>query len=312
MHEQTCLGDVSGIALHDQSEGQDQDAADGKWLFYSAGRKVMRMSPETFEREAVFEIPDCELVWVGGSCRSTTRPPAFSLRPRASAGVYGVAVIDVKAGTARIIYEGPDVHNPLAIFGLHGQYSRNADRKVLIQVNNGMEIDKGGNIVHLVGEKGASLVVVNDDGTNPSCSRLGSRWSSGSRGTSAGWGTEDMVLTTLHRRDRVGAPWIQDRVVAVVPGREYRVVGAGKGFTHIGSSPDGRWWVADDNKTGDLYIGSVKTARYKLFRRSGATFGSPQYTHPHPFFIGDGKAVGWNSDVTGVPRFTRRASPRAF
>jgi len=38
---------------------------DGKWFFYSVGRRVNRMSPETFEREVVFEIPD-ELEGVGG------------------------------------------------------------------------------------------------------------------------------------------------------------------------------------------------------------------------------------------------------
>ena len=98
----------------------------------------------------------------------------------------------------------------------------------------------------------------------------------------------------------------------VVPGQDYRIVGEGKGFTHIHASPDGEWWISDDNKTADIYIGSVRTARYKLLHRSGATFGSAQYAHPHPFFLGDGKSVGWNSDVTGVPQIYVARLPEGF
>ena len=36
------------------------------------------------------------------------------------------------------------------------------------------------------------------------------------------------------------------------------------------------------------------------------------YTHPHPFFLGDGKTVGWNSDVTGVPHIYCARIPEGF
>ncbi len=315
-HETFWVGDIETLRVRQVTDEEDAAApviaADGSWLFYSAGRKVMRMSPETFEREAIFEVPDDELVWVGGIVSLDHTATRFLAPAKGRSGMYGVAVIDVAAKTARIIFEGPDVHNPLAIFGLHGQYSRNADRKILVQVNNGMEIDRHGNIARLIGDLGASLVVVNDDGTNPLVLRAGYSPVERVQGHQCWVGTKDMVLTTLHRRETVTSPWIQDRVVALVPGGAYRVVGEGKGFTHIGSSPDGEWWVADDNKTGDIYIGSMATARYKLFWRSGATFGSPQYTHPHPFFLGDGQAVGWNSDVTGIPHVYAARLPEGF
>jgi hypothetical protein len=315
-YETFWIGDIETLRVRQVTDEEDAAApvvaADGKWLYYSAGRKVMRMSPETFDRETIFEVPDDELVWVGGIVSLDYAGTRFLAPAKGRSGMYGVAVIDVAARTARIIYEGPDVHNPLAIFGLHGQYSRNADRKVLVQVNNGMEIDKFGNIAKLIGEKGASLVVVNDDGSNALVLKAGFSMTERVQGHQCWVGHKDMVLTTLHRRDTISSPWIQDRVVALVPGEEYRIVGEGKGFTHIGSSPDGEWWVADDNKTGDIYIGSIQTARYKLFWRTGATFGSPQYTHPHPFFLGDGKSVGWNSDVTGVPQVYAARIPEGF
>ena len=97
-----------------------------------------------------------------------------------------------------------------------------------------------------------------------------------------------------------------------MPGEEYRIVGAGKGFTHIGTSPDGEWWVSDCNATADIFVGSVRTGKYRLFYRSGSTFGSAQEAHPHPFFLGDGKSVGWNSDVTGVPHIYCARIPENF
>ena len=278
---------------------------DGKWFYYSVERQVKRMSPLTFERETVFEIPG-ELEWVGGIVSVDYSGTRFLAGARGKSGLYGIAVIEPAAETARIVYEGKDIRNP------HGQYSRTPERKVLIQVNNGIVVDGHENILRLVGEKGASLVVVNDDGSNPVTLKAGFSMVERVQGHQCWVGRQNTVITALHRRDDISKPWIQDRLVTVVPGEEYRIVGAGKGFTHIHTSPDGEWWISDDNKTGDIYVGSIRTARYRLLHRSGSTFGSPQYTHPHPFFLGDGKTVGWNSDVTGVPQIYAARIPEGF
>jgi Tol biopolymer transport system component len=88
-----------------------------------------------------------------------------------------------------------------------------------------------------------------------------------------------------------------------VPGEDRcRVVGEGPGFTHVHTSPDGRFWVADCNRTADIFVGTVDGGRMRRFCASGASFGAAQYTHPHPFFLGDGRSIGWNSDATGVPQ----------
>jgi hypothetical protein len=303
------IADLETLAVRQITDEENASAPvvtpDGKWFFYSVGRQVKRMSPKTFEREAVFEVPP-ELDWVGGIVSVDYSGMRFLAGARGKSGLYGVAVIEPAAGTARIVYEGKDIRNP------HGQYSRNPERKVLVQVNNGIEVDRHGNILRLVGEKGASLVVVNDDGTNPVTLKAASSMLERVQGHQCWVGPKNMVITTLHRREDISKPWIQDRAVTVVPGEEYRIVGEGQGFTHIHTSPDGEFWISDDNKTGDIYIGSIKTARYKLLHRSGATFGSAQYAHPHPFFLGDGKSVGWNSDVTGVPQIYVARLPAGF
>jgi hypothetical protein len=303
------IGDLETLRIRQITDEEGAAAPvvtpDGKWFYYSVKRQVKRMSPETFQREVVFEIPD-EIEGVGGIVSVDYTGTRFLAGGRGKSGLYGLLVIEPAAGKARIVYEGKDVRNP------HGQYSRNADRKVLVQVNNGIEVDGYGNILRLIGEKGASLVVVNDDGSGPVTLKAGFSVLERVQGHQCWVGSQNKVITTLHRREDVSKPWIQDRIVTVVPGEEYRIVGEGKGFTHIHASPDGEWWISDDNKTGDIYIGSIRTARYKLLHRSGATFGSAQYVHPHPFFIGDGKSVGWNSDVTGVPQIYAARIPEGF
>lgn len=303
------IGDLNLLSVRQITDEDNASAPvvtpDGKWFFYSVGRQIKRMSPDSFEREVVFEAPP-ELERVGGIVSVDYSGTRFLAGARDRSGQYGLAVIEPLAGKARIVYSNKDVRNP------HGQYSKNAERKVLIQVNNGIEVDAHGNIMKLVGEKGASLVVVNDDGSGPVTLKAGFSMLERVQGHQCWVGPENKVITCLHRRETVGSPWIQDRIVTVVPGEEYKIVGQGKGFTHIHTSPDGRWWISDDNKTADIYIGSVKTARYKLLHRSGSTFGSAQYAHPHPFFLGDGKAVGWNSDVTGVPQIYVARLPEGF
>lgn len=279
---------------------------DGRWFYYSVGHAIWRMSPQTFERELCYEIP-ADLGPAVGIRSMSVDGHRFLTAMRTPAGSYGVAVIDLRERKPQVIFEGPDVRNP------HEQYSHNAGRKVLIQVNDGIEMDEHGNLIKLVGEMGASLHVVNDDGSGHLKLPVGSSLLERVQGHQCWVGDKDMVITTLHRREAPDKPWIQDRVVTIVPGESaYRVVGQGPGFTHIHTTPDGRFWVADCNRSGDIYVGSVTTGRFRLFARSGSTFGAAQYTHPHPFFLGDGKTIGWNSDGTGVPQIYCARIPAGF
>ncbi|MCC7354985.1 MAG: PD40 domain-containing protein [Anaerolineae bacterium] len=280
---------------------------DGKWFYYSVGRVIRRMSPETFEREECFVIP-AELSWVGGISSVDYSGTRFLAAARGPSGLYGVAMVDLAKQRASMIYEGKDARNA------HPQYSHNADRQVMVQVNDGIALDEHGNIVRLVGDNGASLHVLNDDGSG--CVRLnvGSSPLERVQGHECWVGDTNKVITTLHRRESISSPWIQDRIAVIAPGdKTYRIVGEGEGFTHIHTTPDGRFWISDCNRTAKVFVGSVATGRYRLLCNSGATFGSAQYAHPHPFFLlGDGKTVGWNSDVTGVPHVYCAHIPEGF
>jgi len=278
---------------------------DGHWFYYAVGRVIRRMSPETFEREDVCTVTG-DMPWISAHSSVDYSGTRFAAAARGSSGLPGVAVVDL-TGRARMVYEHQDALNA------HAQYSNNALRRVMIQVNDGIERDEHGNILRLVGDNGASLHVVNDNGTGHVKLNVGSTPFERVQGHECWVGKEDQIITTLHRRDRVDQPWIQDRIVVIGPGDDtYRMVGQGEGFTHIHTSPDGKWWVSDCNRTANVYVGSVRTGQYRLFVRSGATFGAPQYTHPHPFFIADGKTIGWNSDVTGVPHIYAARIPEGF
>ena len=279
---------------------------DNRWFFYSAGRSIRRMSPTSFERDEVFVVPDSILAV--GQILSVSQDGCRFLAPACKQpGLPGVAVIDVERGTVDMVAEGRDVLNP------HPQFSLDGQDRIMVQVNDGIEADEAGNILRLVGPMGASLHVLDADGSHRSKLAAGSSAVERVQGHECWIPGENRVLTTLHRRKDPSSPWVQDRIVAVGPqDHEYHVVGEGEAFCHIHVSPDGRYWLSDSNRTAQIFVGSLATGRHRLFCSSGSTFGSAQYTHPHPFFLGDGRAIGWNSDVTGVPHVYYARIPDGF
>jgi hypothetical protein len=279
---------------------------DGRWFYYSVGRSIRRLSPDTFEREDAFEIP-ASVPTVGAIVSVSHDGKRFLAPASRKPGRFGVAVIDIARGTVDVVAEGPDVLNP------HPQFSLDGRDRIMVQVNDGIEVDAAGNILRLVGPMGASLHVLEADGTGQVTLAAGSSTVERVQGHECWVPGENRVITTLHRRRDPSAPWVQDRIVTVAPGEKaYRVVGEGEAFCHIHVSPDGRYWVSDSNRTARIFVGSLATGRHRLFCSTGSTFGSAQYTHPHPFFLGDGRAIGWNSDVTGVPHVYYAKIPDGF
>jgi len=81
---------------------------------------------------------------------------------------------------------------------------------------------------------------------------------------------------------------------------------------HISASPDGRFFVVDDNVTGRLYLGCLATRRVLPFCDMNTSSGSPQYTHTHPYITPGNKRVIFNSDRTGIPQMYAAEIPEAF
>ena len=281
---------------------------DGKWFIYSAGRDVFRMSPDTFEREKIYTVPD--EVGPIAIVRSTSvcgRRAPITCQPKP--GQRACAIIDFDKQTTTVVWDHPDCVNP------HEQYCKNDHRRILIQVNDGVEHDARGQRTRNIGDNGASLHVVNDDGSGHVILPMGQSPLERVQGHQCWMGNRDEAISTTHRRSNVNEPWRQQRIVAAKPGdSEYRIVCEGdvQAFTHIHTTSDGRYFVTDCNRTARIYVGSTTTGRYKLFCSSGATFGSAACTHPHPFFLGNDKTIGFNSDRTGWPHVYVAPIPDGF
>lgn len=278
---------------------------DGSCLYYSVGRDVYRMDATTFTRRKLWTIP--EAIGSVGAIRTISadgKRGVFAHR-RAGEGENGASMIDLETGDAKRIVELPDCLNA------HVQCCRKPGSDLIsIQVNDGIERDAAGNITRLIGDDGASLWLCRDDGSDLTKLNVGSSPLEHVQGHQCWLGQTERKITTMHRREKVSDPWMQDRIAVSGAGDEtYDIVGEGEGFTHIHTTLDGRFWVADCNRTSRVFVGSVKTGRYRLFVNTGATFGAHQSTHPHPFFLGDDRQIGWNSDVTGIPHIYFAAIP---
>ncbi len=279
---------------------------DGQAMYFAIGRTIMRMSPDTFEYEPVYTVPDTFSRFGGVTSISHCGTRLLSTHSRGP-DEHGAMSIDLKAQTCRVVYEHRDCRNA------HAQYVRTNSYKVLVQVNDGILFDKAGNRLRLIGENGASIWVGNDDGSDFVKLNVGSQPLERVQGHQCWVGGQERVITTLHRRESTSSPWIDDRIVSIAPGEaKARLIAQGQAFNHIHTSRDGKWWVSDDNQTGQIFVGSMETGRYKLFVNSDATFGEAQFTHPHPCFLGNAHAIGWNSDQAGVPHVYVAEIPPGF
>ena len=304
------IADIDSLCIRQVTDEPDASvptvSPDGEWFYYLAGRVLRRISAATFEREDCFTLPETPVLR-GAFYTADPSGQRFIAAAVGPDGVPGAAVIDRAAGTVGMIYQNPEALNA------HPQFSRHPCPQVCIQVNNGIELDEHGNLLRLVGERGASLVVMDPDGSNVHQLKAGYSLLERVQGHQCWVGRENRIITTLHWRQSVDSPWIQDRIVTIAAGDEaYRVVGSGQNFTHIHTDPAGEYWVSDSNRTGDIFVGSLATGRYRLLCHSGASFGAAQETHPHPFFLGDGRTIGWNSDVSGVPQIYCARIPPDF
>ena len=282
-------------------------------FYYLDNANLKRIFLEDFSRELFFTIdsnlfPTHGALIPTGGLRSFDKTGRFAvLTAKTEKNNMVTALIDLEDRTVKTAYSDPEALNP------HPQISQNVHSLLLIQVNNGIQYDKEGNLLTLVGEKGASLVACEIDGSNPVLLQVGFSLLERIQGHQCWVGKENKVITTTHRRKTTDAEWIQDQIVMIsVEENIPKVISEGPGFTHIHTDPEGRFWISDCNKSGDIYIGSIETGKYKLVCHSKSSFGSAQETHPHPFFIGNKNIIGWNSDCSGIPQIYMTKIPDGF
>lgn len=214
----------------------------------------------------------------------------------------GIVRYDLKARSWRLIHEARD------IFNSHAQIEPGHGTDVLIQHNRGGELDSQGRILKLDGELGSTLYLIDRNGSNVRGLPIGKPHTAPVQGHQCWIGSTGEILFTVwgSRAELIR----QGNLLAVRPdNRKVRVVAKGRYFCHPNASKSGRFFVSDTQPEGLIVVGSIRTGQHRVLCESRSSFGSPQYTHPHPYFSPDCKWVIFTSDRTGIPQVFAASVP---
>jgi hypothetical protein len=259
-------------------------------------RTLTRLDLKTLEMEDVFDLAQCP----GGHWLIATVSPDeryFVASLRVSSTVWGLYRVDLRDKTWKVFHQQRHILNP------HQQFEPAQGKQIMVQHNRGGIVDAAGNIVRLIGPIGATLYLVDPDGRHIQRLPIGKPYTPPVTGHECWVGrTGRIILTTAG-----------GEIHLVVPGeRRSRLLWRGLPFGHIATSDDGRYFVVDDFARGRIYIGNVDNGRMLPFCDSGASCGSPQYTHPHAFMTPDNRFVIFNSDRTGSAQVWAAELPPGF
>ena len=220
-------------------------------------------------------------------------------------GVAGILRCDVEERRSQVIHAHPE------IFNAHMQWEPGQGKDILIQHNRGGVRDERGRLIRLTGPAGGTLYLIDASGGNVRPLAIGTPYTPRIQGHQCWLGRSGRVLATLggdfEREGKKG------NLVTVAEGDDApTVVAGGRYFCHVSASPDGRLFICDENPSADIYVGSAQTGACSLLCRSGSVFGSPQYTHPHPFLSPDCRYAFFNSVKTGIAQIYACTIPDGF
>ncbi|MEM2352245.1 MAG: oligogalacturonate lyase family protein [Thermoproteota archaeon] len=263
-------------------------------------RDLVKLNLETFEKEVIFDMTNVPLRSIQ-SVSPDQRYCVGTYIPRESIknghATPQVIRIDLKKGEWRVIHENIDIINT------HLQYEPSKGKDILVQHNRGAILDQYGNIIKLVGDEGATLYIIDNDGLNYRPLPVGKPYTNPVTGHECWIGDTGEVLLTIGASREEALRY--GNLLAAKPGAEKaRVVAKGCRLIHISASKDGNLFVGDwpGVPNTPIVIGSIKTGRWIILCYSGASLGSAQFNHAHPYITGDNKWIVFNSDRTGVPQ----------
>lgn len=274
-------------------------------LFYvrttGNSRVLTRLNLATFEQDDVFDMTGCPFTrYHMGTISPDERH--YVGRMRVSGNVWGLYRCDLERGTWEPFHEHVDICNP------HPQFEPSCGHDILVQLNQGSEIDEEENIIRLVGTEGATLYVIDRDGGNYRPLPVGIKHDmmGGVTGHECWVGaTQQIVLTA--------GDYANNAVYIVGPNdTKARCLWRGVRFNHISASVDGKYFVTDDWANGWLYVGNIQTGRMLPLCDSGSSMGAPQYTHPHAYMTPGNRHVVFNSDRTGLAQVWLCELPSGF
>jgi hypothetical protein len=247
---------------------------------------IVRVNFTTLEQTEVFRFGKCPPPEFRGLLAVSPDERYCMIIRRLGERRYGIERIDLKNGTWQLIHEKDDIFNG------HLQFNP-AGGELMVQQNRGGLLDENFNSVRSTGPKDATLYLIDQDGNERPTLPVGLPYTPPVSGHECFLGETGRVLLTTHG----------SRIYTAAPGdKKATLIARGNGFIHITASPDGKFFVVDNIHTGRLHLGCVATGKVLPLCDTGASGGSPQYTHTHPYITPGNHRVVFNSDRTGIPQ----------
>lgn len=208
--------------------------------------------------------------------------------------MFGIMLVDLKAGRQTIIDRDPFILNP------HPQLEPGESKELMIQHNRGGKYTPDGKLLQLVGPEGATLYLLSVPDGKRTELRVGKPYTTPCTGHEAWIGnTKEMLLSVSASGD-----YAQEKgnLLGVRADQPARVVAKGYRFNHVGVSRCGRFFCCDDwQGSYKVVIGSVKTGKTAVVCVSKTSPGRSQSTHPHAYLTPDLEWVIFNSNRSGHP-----------
>lgn len=224
---------------------------------------------------------------------------------------YGLMVFDLRAGSVRVVLEGPTWCN------MHPQYSRSLDpsqsHDILVQENHGCVVDKNGAMQKLTGGEGADIHLVRDDGSQFRNLPWGRDNNEFCQGHQCWRGRSAWAITSTSTRDVREAQLIEG-AAAPFAGHVGKNTPGGRRndlsrsfprpqFYHFATDLAGARLVSDAPK-GCIYVAELGEPGQDAARAFGYLLCSKstgvKTAHVHPFLSPNGKRAFFNSDETGT------------
>ncbi|MEA2063324.1 MAG: hypothetical protein U9P14_06480 [Gemmatimonadota bacterium] len=162
----------------------------------------------------------------------------------------------------------------------------------------------------MVGPEGATLYLIDIHGENIRPLPIGKPFTPSIQGHECWLGKTGKVLATLTQDIEINGR--KGNLVTVADGdKAPTVIAGGPYFWHVASSADGKYFICDDT-SGNIYIGSVATGKYRRLCCSDTVLGARQYTHSHPFLSPDCRFAFFNSTRSGIAQIYAASIPGDF
>lgn len=213
---------------------------------------------------------------------------------------FGVKVVNLETGEQNTVFEHPHLCNA------HLQFHPIDNRLLLVQLNRGCEYTPEGERLKLVGEEGATLLLLDAISGDTERLKIGKPYTPPITGHQAWMGKTNEAIVTLAPMDEFVPEPGKGSVVLIQSGKKCRQLGTGMILNHIGSTPCGRYFFGDCVLRDQIVIGSPVTGKTVIVHEgpeddSGESpFG--QQSHPHAYLTPDFRWMVFNSDQTGQPQ----------